>query len=529
MAAVSSIYQSDMDVAIQVCFLRVWNDSSDPWSASNTGEQLPEFKEHWDDKMGDVPRHLAHLFSGRNLGGGRAWVSAVCTGIGYAVSANLDGSFPMPTEDNNPNNWDLVVVAHETGHNCGTWHTHDYSPPIDECAFGGPGCDNAFGGTIMSYCHQCSGGMSNIVLSFHPEVQETIMDYLANDISCSLDCDQFLQGACCFEPDGCEDVLAVECFDLGGLFLGSGTFCITGICEPQEPGACCVEALDMCFWIDKDACDGANGTFLGEGTTCNLGWCDSDFEFACCTGGICNEMSSYDCAVLGGCFLGIGAFCGEGDCPTVDNDTCETAMSIGTGSWAFSTCGATSSEDIPDQLGCNDSYLGYVSSDVWFIYQACFFGDDPTVTSELLVSTCGVVDFDTDLVIYEGTCEDMNTDQDWLDATVGCNGDTKVCPAYSSEVAITVTQGKTYLIRVGGNYFDEMGSGQLVIGGEHDCLPDVPCLGDVTLDNKVDVSDILAIIDHWGETLLQYDVNEDGIVNVLDILIILGNWGHCEI
>jgi hypothetical protein len=77
-----------------------------------------------------------------------------------------------------------MVVAHETGHNCGTWHTHDYSPPIDGCGLGD--CSDAWGATIMSYCHTCSGGLSNMVMSFHPLVQDTIIDYLADGISCSL-------------------------------------------------------------------------------------------------------------------------------------------------------------------------------------------------------------------------------------------------------------------------------------------------------------------------------------------------------
>ena len=69
--------------------------------------------------MDHVDRHVAHMLSGQNIGGGIAYLSALCTSAGYAVSGNLSGSFPLPIEDHNGNNWDLMVVAHETGHNCG--------------------------------------------------------------------------------------------------------------------------------------------------------------------------------------------------------------------------------------------------------------------------------------------------------------------------------------------------------------------------------------------------------------------------
>ena len=65
--------------------------------------------------------------------------------------------------------WDVLVVAHEIGHNFGSLHTHDgYNPKVDEC-----GVEDANGkktcpaelplehsSTIMSYCHNCIGGVS---------------------------------------------------------------------------------------------------------------------------------------------------------------------------------------------------------------------------------------------------------------------------------------------------------------------------------------------------------------------------------
>ena len=181
--AVDFIYQRDVDVGMWVSYLRLWTTSNDPWNAGDTSSQLSQFQSYWNANMDHVPRHLAHMLSGRGLGGGVAWLSAVCSSYGYAVSANMNGSFPLPVQDHHGSNWDLMVVAHELGHNCGTWHTHDFNPPLDGCGLGD--CSNAWGGTIMSYCHTCSGGMANMVMSLHEEVQLVIEDYLGS-VNCSL-------------------------------------------------------------------------------------------------------------------------------------------------------------------------------------------------------------------------------------------------------------------------------------------------------------------------------------------------------
>ena len=76
------------------------------------------------------------------------------------------------------------MVSHELGHNFGTSHTHNYTPTIDECGNGD--CSGAFGGTIMSYCHSCSGGIANIALEFHPRVQDVIIGFM-DSIACDLD------------------------------------------------------------------------------------------------------------------------------------------------------------------------------------------------------------------------------------------------------------------------------------------------------------------------------------------------------
>mgnify|MGYP005847621075 CR=1 FL=1 len=181
MAAVSEIYTYELNVRLVVPYLRVFTQDEDPYGGS---DRLGELLSHWRATKGSVQRDLVHLFSG-NYAGGVAYVSVMCSkDWGYAVSG-LAGWFPYPLQDHHSGNWDLMVVAHELGHNFGTLHTHDgYDPPIDNCGNGD--CSQAWGGTIMSYCHTCPGGMTNIVLRFGPLVIDRILYYLQFQAPCTL-------------------------------------------------------------------------------------------------------------------------------------------------------------------------------------------------------------------------------------------------------------------------------------------------------------------------------------------------------
>ena len=184
--AISGVYTRDLNVRLEIVFLRLWPDPDDPWDQDNTGDQLYQFQDYWNAYMTHVERHVAHFLSGRPLGGGIAYYPGLCyPEYDYALSANLAGYFPYPLEDNHPQNWDPYVFAHENGHIFGGPHTHDMSPPIDGCAWGD--CSVCPHGTIMSYCHTCEGGMTNIELRFHPRViNEEILPFLQDGAPCDL-------------------------------------------------------------------------------------------------------------------------------------------------------------------------------------------------------------------------------------------------------------------------------------------------------------------------------------------------------
>lgn len=150
----------------------------------------------------------------------------------------------------------------------------------------------------------------------------------------------------------------------------------------------------------------------------------------------------------------IASVCGGGGDPPDDapeNDECADAIVTGTGLTDFTTVGGTSSTDSYNDAQCTGTYLGEMNDDVWFSYS-------PSASGTLTVSTCDLVDFDTDLVVYEGSCGNKTQ--------VACNGDGSDCSGYSSLLTVDVSSGSNYLIRVGGWDGSATGSGQLSLALE---------------------------------------------------------------
>ncbi len=173
LTAISDRYEEQINTVLTFPYLQFYT-GSDPWSTPDSGgstsQMLDEFRTAW---SGNLPAGavLGHFISGASLGGGIAYLGALCDTtqqFTFAVSANLHGQTPVPITVS-PLNWDFMVVAHETGHNFDSPHTHDLG--IDNCA-GGSCITN---GTIMSYCHQCPGGLSNITTYFNVPVVVPIM------------------------------------------------------------------------------------------------------------------------------------------------------------------------------------------------------------------------------------------------------------------------------------------------------------------------------------------------------------------
>jgi len=195
----STVYTAELNTALVVQSLSLWQTSNDPWTQRNTLCSLLEFGKYWNQNKTGVSRTIAHFLSGKLSGGGISWVGALCRGTfttgytscpelgaettpwggDYGYTGNIYGEFNI----NNPVVvWDIYSFAHEVGHNFGSKHSHCYnnvggSPdPIDKCYSGESGCYSGAtslpgpsgqgSGTIMSYCNLMSGTYSNISMTF---------------------------------------------------------------------------------------------------------------------------------------------------------------------------------------------------------------------------------------------------------------------------------------------------------------------------------------------------------------------------
>ena len=180
LGAVSDIYMRDVNVKLMISFMRIWSSGGEPFDQNN----LDSFRQYWNNNEDTSGLDIIHLVtSRRDLGfGGIAYVSAYCSDSRYSISGYINGSFPTPAGAPSIGNWDLIVMAHEMGHNFGTLHTHDiaqYDPLIDSCAQGYPSR-----GTIMSYCHIHPGYTSNIDVIFPSRVQAVIETDVVGGSAC---------------------------------------------------------------------------------------------------------------------------------------------------------------------------------------------------------------------------------------------------------------------------------------------------------------------------------------------------------
>ena len=198
----STVYTAEINTSLVVQTLSLWTTSNDPWTQTSSTCGLMEFGRYWNLNRTHVSRTIAHFMSGRAVGGGVAWVNALCSGPfnsgsscpglptdapwggAYGFTGSLSGGFNIqsPTVV-----WDILSISHEIGHNFGSPHSHCYggvdgnASPIDgcpstqqagdcgagcSCSGALPGPQGSGSGTIMSYCHLRPGNYSNITMTF---------------------------------------------------------------------------------------------------------------------------------------------------------------------------------------------------------------------------------------------------------------------------------------------------------------------------------------------------------------------------
>lgn len=177
-AGMTVIYERDLLIRLLqgTTFLRT---AADPYtSTGSTYDKMTEFQNYWNANQTGVTRAAAAMLSARGSSGaaGIAWIDVLCNNS-YAYSYTqvfLSGTTVSSSE--------IMVVAHEIGHNFGSPHTHCYTPPLDNCYNSESGCYTGtkscpspitingvpnVTGTLMSYCHLGGIGCTTANV-FHP-------------------------------------------------------------------------------------------------------------------------------------------------------------------------------------------------------------------------------------------------------------------------------------------------------------------------------------------------------------------------
>ncbi|HEY1054220.1 MAG TPA: M12 family metallo-peptidase, partial [Emticicia sp.] len=160
-----AVLYSNEGIGIQVSEIKIW-EVTDPFAWTVTFQQ--QYFAYVSYIGENFNGHLAHLMSGRALGGGKGEIDQLCN-KGKSISSRIDTIVvEVPTYS-----WSVNQIAHEIGHNIGSPHTHNCGwpgGPIDNCWYtesptGGTGqCGSGpppvNGGTIMSYCHLTGHGIN---------------------------------------------------------------------------------------------------------------------------------------------------------------------------------------------------------------------------------------------------------------------------------------------------------------------------------------------------------------------------------
>jgi len=157
MNQVQAIFERDIGLTFTVSFQHTWDTANDPYNASgDAAAVLREFTNYWNANFAASRGDVAHMWTGRDLGGsaGVAWTGVVCRSPtnSYGISdRETIGTFRVG------------IPAHEIGHNFNASHSDQA-----ECA-----------NTIMVSIQDQNNG-----LTFCPFSISEITTYVTNNSGC---------------------------------------------------------------------------------------------------------------------------------------------------------------------------------------------------------------------------------------------------------------------------------------------------------------------------------------------------------
>ena len=132
---VSAIYERDTGVSFQLTQIIVRTAEPDPYDTMSADVLLAQFRLDWRNNHADIPRDIAHLFTGKSFGTtlGEGYVDQVCPGYDHY-------SFVRSRSQTDPGKR-IALSAHEIGHNFNAYHcNYDADPRCRIMCDGLGGC-----------------------------------------------------------------------------------------------------------------------------------------------------------------------------------------------------------------------------------------------------------------------------------------------------------------------------------------------------------------------------------------------------